>query len=433
MKRFLSILLVAMLIVTSLATAAFAAGSATVSVSSIENAVPGNEYTVTFTVSGEFANYELYVKADSGLKLTGISGITGNVNTGKVAYATDENVGSHSFKATFKLSDTAKCGTYKVNAEVLFVSDRNLVEQNVTVTAGKIVVSHAWGEWKVKTPATCTASGEKTRTCAYCGEVESVAIPVVAHTPGAWEVTKPATCTEAGEKVQKCAVCQTVLKTEVIPAAGHKMVVVEKKDATCTENGYENQKCSVCGHPKNTTLYATGHVEGNWEVLKEATCTEAGQKQKKCTVCGEVLKTETIAAKGHDESGQWTVTKEPTCTEAGEKVLKCAVCNVVLKTESIPANGHKACCTDWMCDHDHYDNKNHWFVCSVCGVTFEVEEHTMVAFDGGKQCKCGYTVYDDAPEEPDTGDYRLEMVVAFASAIALMAAAAYVFKRKFAK
>lgn len=422
-----------MLIVTSLATAAFAAGSANVSVSSIDNAVPGNEYTVTFTVTGEFANYELFVKADSGLKLTGISGIVSNVNTGKVAYATDENITSHSFKATFKLDENAKCGSYKVWAEVLFVADRNLVKQSVSTSAGKITVAHNWDAGKVTTEPTCEAAGVKTITCTICGETKTESIPATGHKAGDWEVTKPATCTANGEKVQKCTVCGKVLKTEVIPATDHNMVVVEKKAPTCTEDGYENQKCSVCGHEVRKTLLATGHTAGEWEITKPATCTANGEKVQKCTVCKEILKTEVIKATGHDESGEWTVTVQPTCTEPGQKVLKCVVCGEVLKTEPIDPNGHTACCPDWKCEHDHFDNKNHWFVCSVCGVTFQLEEHTMVPFDGGKECKCGYIVYDDAPEEPDTGDYRLEIFAACAAAVAMMAAAAYVYKRKFAK
>ena len=60
MKRFISILLVAILIVTSLATVAFAAGSASVA-GNTKTAKAGEEVTLTFTVSGEFANYQLEI------------------------------------------------------------------------------------------------------------------------------------------------------------------------------------------------------------------------------------------------------------------------------------------------------------------------------------------------------------------------------------
>ena len=37
--------------------------------------------------------------------------------------------------------------------------------------------AHRFGEWTVRTPATAAAEGEKTRTCAVCGETESAVIP----------------------------------------------------------------------------------------------------------------------------------------------------------------------------------------------------------------------------------------------------------------
>ena len=41
--------------------------------------------------------------------------------------------------------------------------------------------SHEFGAWETKTAATCTQAGEKTRTCADCGETESEAIPALGH------------------------------------------------------------------------------------------------------------------------------------------------------------------------------------------------------------------------------------------------------------
>ena len=68
MKRFLSILLVAVLIVTSMVTVAFAAdGSATASVSKSQTVEAGDTVTLTVTVSGNFSNYEMKVTADDGL------------------------------------------------------------------------------------------------------------------------------------------------------------------------------------------------------------------------------------------------------------------------------------------------------------------------------------------------------------------------------
>ena len=105
MKRFLSTLLVAMLIVACLSTAAFAAGQAKGEAGTV-NAVPGKTATVTFTVSGEFANYELFVKNDSALELVSITcdgeanTIAGSDKFGKVTFAKGENLTKNTFTAT---------------------------------------------------------------------------------------------------------------------------------------------------------------------------------------------------------------------------------------------------------------------------------------------------------------------------------------------
>ena len=78
--------------------------------------------------------------------------------------------------------------------------------------------THIFGDWTVTTPATCTADGVETRTCA-CGETETRAIPATGHTFGEWTVTTPATCTADGVETRSCACGET--ETRAIPATGH--------------------------------------------------------------------------------------------------------------------------------------------------------------------------------------------------------------------
>ena len=40
---------------------------------------------------------------------------------------------------------------------------------------------HNWGEWQTVTPATCTETGTKTRTCTKCGKVETIIIQALGH------------------------------------------------------------------------------------------------------------------------------------------------------------------------------------------------------------------------------------------------------------
>ena len=78
--------------------------------------------------------------------------------------------------------------------------------------------THAFGDWEETTPATCTADGVETRSCA-CGETETRAIPATGHTFGEWTVTTPATCTADGVETRTCACGET--ETRAIPATGH--------------------------------------------------------------------------------------------------------------------------------------------------------------------------------------------------------------------
>ena len=73
--------------------------------------------------------------------------------------------------------------------------------QEVVPATGK----HSFGEWKTTKPATCTATGTKTRTCSVCGKVETATIAKTAH-KYVNTVVKP-TYTAQGYTLHKCSVC----------------------------------------------------------------------------------------------------------------------------------------------------------------------------------------------------------------------------------
>ena len=244
MKRLISILLVAVLIVAGLSTIAFAAGTATVS-GNTKTAEAGDEVTLTFTVEGEFANYELVLSTSSPLEIVKISGITANQNTGKVAWANDENVEKHSFNVTVKVAEDAKPGTYNVNAEVLFVSDRNLELQTTSVNPGKVIIEepvceHNWVVTEEKAP-TCTEEGYQIFTCSKCGATKKDILQVVEHTIGTKWIYD-------NENYKK----------------GHWHV------------------CTVCG----AEFDHAEHGDWQYDVLKEPTTEEDGLKKITCGVCG---------------------------------------------------------------------------------------------------------------------------------------------------
>lgn len=191
---------------------------------------------------------------------------------------------------------------------------------------------HSFGDWAVRTAATCSQDGVEFRTCSVCHTEETRVIPKTGHIAGNWEVT-PAACTQDGSRVKKCTVCGEVLETDVIPATGHSFGEwAVRTAATCSQNGVEFRTCSACQEEETRVITKTGHIAGEWEETA-ATCTQDGARVKKCTVCGEVLETEVLTATGHSY-GEWTVTREPTTELAGEKQSVCSACGDI-KIESI--------------------------------------------------------------------------------------------------
>ena len=162
--------------------------------------------------------------------------------------------------------------------------------------------THAFGEWTVTTPATCTKDGVKTRTCA-CGETETQTIPATGHSFGEWTVTTPATCTVDGVESRTCSACGET-ETRAIPATGHTFGDwTVTTPATCTVDGTETRTCSACGETETRTIPATGHTFGDWTVTTPATCTEDGVETRTCSACGET-ETRAIPATGHVDANQ---------------------------------------------------------------------------------------------------------------------------------
>lgn len=79
------------------------------------------------------------------------------------------------------------------------------------------------------------------------------------------------------------------------------------------------------------------HTSNSGTITTQPTCTQTGVKTYKCTTCGATVKTETVAALGHNYTS--TVTTQPTCTAEGVKTYKCSRCTSSY-TEKISALGH---------------------------------------------------------------------------------------------
>lgn len=128
--------------------------------------------------------------------------------------------------------------------------------------------THAYGEWKVTTAATCSMKGEEERVCA-CGESETREIATLPHTYGEWITTTPATCGTNGIRMRVCA----------------------------------------CGESETREIPATGaHTYGNWEVTTPATCGTKGEEKHTCTNCANFETRELVV------TGQHTYGTDNKCT-----------------------------------------------------------------------------------------------------------------------
>ncbi len=151
------------------------------------------------------------------------------------------------------------------------------------------------------------------------------------HTFGEWVIVKEATCTESGEETRTCSSCGEEEKEYPI-AMGHSFATefIVDKEATCGEDGSKSKHCAGCDEKTEVTaIPATGeHSYGAWAKADDT------DHSKACSVCDDVV----TEAHSWDEG---VVTTEPTETEAGVKTFTCVTCAGTM-TESVPATGSEA-------------------------------------------------------------------------------------------
>ena len=251
MKKLFSILLVAMLIVTSLATVAFAAESATVSASSV-TAKAGDEVTISFTLSGgQFAGYGMKITADPTLTLTGVQEGAASDNGNFIPNLAPEKLfvvfgsayprsGGVIFTATFKVAADAQPGKYPVSVIVDNVYDENANRLNVSVAAGYVTVAcdHSWGAWRTVETPTCTKAGKAERTCSVGGEKETKTLPALSHEAATdWSY----------DETNHWHVCNNGCD-KIYDLGEHELEWVITKNPTNSTTGLKHQECEICGY-----------------------------------------------------------------------------------------------------------------------------------------------------------------------------------------
>lgn len=177
MKRILSLMIVAMLLVGCLSTMAFAEGGERTG-------------TISLTIGGnEFSSFGGTISVSSPAKITGISGGAVGGPSGKVGFATmGANVSGVS--VTVSVSVPANyCGTVSASfsqdegKQAQFNGDGSLAGYiDVSLSgAGSTTFAHSYGEWTETKGADCVTAGTKTATCSICGDVADETGPYGDH------------------------------------------------------------------------------------------------------------------------------------------------------------------------------------------------------------------------------------------------------------
>ena len=154
MKRFVSVLLVAILVVACMSVAAFAAEA-------------GDTVKVPVTVNGPVGNFKVQVKGTdvlSVVKIIKANGIVVNKEKGIVAWASEDNVDSFTFEVEVKIAADAQPGTHPLSVTVLDAAKKVGVENDTDGVADgwmKTSVS-ASGRVIIEAPATEPPTEEPT-------------------------------------------------------------------------------------------------------------------------------------------------------------------------------------------------------------------------------------------------------------------------------
>lgn len=333
MKKIITWLLIAVMVVACMPITAFAAEAGeTVVVSVYAGNNPG------------FAAYYVQLSYDESVfELTDFSAgalssgtFDENVANKSVAFMTGSDMTGDGvlFTATFVIKSGAAAGTYPVSASLGEAYNSNLDDVSFNVSADSVTVTvpecnHVWDEGQVTIPATCETAGVKTYTCTVdgCGVTKTEEISALGHAWDEGKVTTPAGCETEGEITYTCKNDSTHTKTEPIAAAGHKWDEGKvTTPATCETAGVKTYTCTVdgCGKTKTEEVAALGHAWDEGKVTTPATCEEDGVKTYTCKNDSTHTKTEVIKATGHH--WEWIVDKKATGSETGLKHEECSEC-----------------------------------------------------------------------------------------------------------
>ena len=284
--------------------------------------------TVTVTISESGAtNGWYFVDYDPAvLELVGVDMIpdyaaysidkSDDLNTVSLAFASKDALTEADKDVALLTFKPLKCGGGEAAVTVTTIERGTNLGVNADEDLTVLLPEHAWGEWTVTTPATCTEPGVESRTCSRCQETETRAIEAIGHDWGepawTWEgndedgytATATFTCkndaahtqtvnatitSETGEdgSVTYTATVtgpdgKTYTNVKTVGAAGYHIIVKDYTKGGATVTGIEadtlySGEVTFTVAADNACLLAVKNADGTYTVLP---CTTVGEEHR---------------------------------------------------------------------------------------------------------------------------------------------------------
>lgn len=217
MKKLISLIVLAAMLVACMIPAAFADEAVVLSASN-KTAEIGDEVEITVALNkAAIASYGMEFDYDAealelvkivDAKVLGMFDCTPEEKVVGAINMENVEVDGALFTLVFKVTEKAALGTtYPITLILDSITDEDANEIAVTVANGSITVTHECvaGEWELVKAETCDEDGEKVQKCTLCGKVLATeVIPAHDHEMSEWVVTKAPTTEEEGEKTRAC-------------------------------------------------------------------------------------------------------------------------------------------------------------------------------------------------------------------------------------
>jgi len=324
-------MILCVLLLSALAAAAFAAGSATITLTpSKQTAAHGEEVTVTVSITevlnckaaGIIVSYDteaLELISGECLVDAFMKNFDPTTGNGELAFASGTTLSGDIFRFTVRVKDSARIANGGLIAVKPSVRDtEGVVECQSAGLQLTITCTHEYGTWN------CLNDDQHGKTCTKCGDVVKEN-----HTWDEGKTEIEANCQQGGLVIFTCSGCGTT-----------KNVTTDKLD-----HAYDNACDTECNYGCGTTREPDHDYSVNWS-------SDGENHWHACSVCGD--KTDILPHTPGEPATEW---KAQTCTE----------CGFVIQAALGHTHNYG---TEWI-----YDDMGHWHECSGCDDLASYQDH----------------------------------------------------------